>query len=397
MATTDSGGEDRFAKVSSLYGPGTIAAWYFTILSVLVSWTLHPSKRKTGSIDLDLVAVLTLPAVAAGHVMLQAQSLWNHKVYVGNGNGQELVQLIAATEAPFIVTETFMALSVILFLVAAWMFCLQRATIVALIGLQCFVVECYVHFWSCAGSGLRYRPGTLARNHPAFSRLFVADFAGLVVTIIVVLGLLAVITGLIVISMLFHAKKDSSSSGQDIERSSHPQAYLGLRENLRSRPAVAQTRSHVEATTVAGRSVLTTRLQRPGMKHSRHLHFITFASAVFLPLSFVASLVPTFWHSMWCHSMTSSSVSLWKTIKESAIRFGRDFFPRMACSIADLDQAVAAVAGATVLTFSIYSVVKAYYKLWTAAGERAGTELARRVPADIELIPLEDHPRRRSL
>jgi len=161
--------------------------------------------------------------------------------------------------------------------------------------------------------------------------------------------------------------------------------------------AVAQTRSHVEATTVTGRSVLTTRLQRPGMKHSRHLHFITFASAVFLPLSFVASLVPTFWHSMWCHSMTSSSVSLWKTIKESAIRFVRDFFPRTACSITDLDQAVAAVAGATVLTFSIYSVVKAYYKLWTAAGERAGTELARRVPADIELIPLEDHPRRRSL
>jgi hypothetical protein len=44
MATADSGSEDRYAKVSSLYGPGTIAAWYFTLLSVLVSWTLHPSK-----------------------------------------------------------------------------------------------------------------------------------------------------------------------------------------------------------------------------------------------------------------------------------------------------------------------------------------------------------------
>lgn len=69
MATADSGGANRFVKVSSLYGPGTIAAWYFTVLSVLVSWTLHPRKRKSGSIDVDLVATLTLPAVAVGHLM----------------------------------------------------------------------------------------------------------------------------------------------------------------------------------------------------------------------------------------------------------------------------------------------------------------------------------------
>jgi len=119
MATADSGSEDRYAKVSSLYGPGTIAAWYFMILSVLVSWTLHPSKRKSGSIDMDLVATLTLPAVAAGHVMLQARLLSHYKVDDDNGNGRGLIQLIAAIEASFIVTETFMALSVILFLVAA--------------------------------------------------------------------------------------------------------------------------------------------------------------------------------------------------------------------------------------------------------------------------------------
>ena len=394
--------------MSSLYGPGTITAWYFTIPSVLVSWTLHPSKRKSGSIDVDLVAILTLPAVAAGHVMLQAQLLLHHKVYDDNSNSRDLIQLIAATEAPFIVTETFMTFSAILFLVAAWRLCIRRAIIVALIGLQCFAVECYIHFHSYAGLEFWNRPGTLVKNYPAFSRLFVADFIGLVVSIIVVLGLLAVITGLVAISMLLNSKKESSSSssGQDIERSSHPQANLGVGENLTFSTPVAHTRPYIGATTVAGRSVPTaqarqrgsrTRFHRLEMNQNRHLHFITFVSTIFLPLSLAASLGPVFWHSMWDHSKTSTEESVWNRVKEFAIRFVRDFVPRTACSITDLDQAVAAVAGATALGFSIYSVAKAYYKIWDAAGNWADTELATRLPANVELNSLEDRPRRRSL
>ncbi len=146
----------------------------------------------------------------------------------------------------------------------------------------------------------------MAKNYSAFTRLFVADFIDLVVTIIVVLKLLAVMTGLVVISMLLNSKKESSSSGQNIERFSHPQANLNVRENLRFSTLVAPTRSHIEATTVVGRSVLTTqarqldsrgRFQRLEMNHNRHLHFVTIVSTLFLPLSFVASLGPIFWHS----------------------------------------------------------------------------------------------------
>lgn len=220
------------------------------------------------------------------------------------------------------------------------------------------------------------------------------------------LRLLAVITGLIVISMLLNSKKESSSSGQDIERFSQPQANLGVRENLGFSILVAQTRSHIEATTVAGRSVLTAqagqldlrrRFQRLEMNHNRHLHFITIVSTLFLPLSFVASLGPFFWHSTWDHSKTSTEVSLGERVKEFAVRFARDFFPRTACFITDLDQAIAAVAEATALRFSIYSVTKAYHKIWTAAGNWADTELVRRIPPNVELSPLEDRSRRRSL
>jgi len=120
------------------------------------------------------------------------------------------------------------------------------------------------------------------------------------------LRLLAVITELIMISMLLNSKKESSSSEQNIERFSQSQANLNVRENLRFSILVAQTRSHIEATTVVERSVLTAqagqldsrrRFQRLEMNHNRHLHFITIVSTLFLPLSFVASLGPIFWHS----------------------------------------------------------------------------------------------------
>src|SRR6201999_2905001 len=66
---------DQFSLVSPLYGPGSMLCWYLTTLSVLLSWMLHPHKRASGSIDVDLVAVLTLPAVAAGHLIVLFRSI----------------------------------------------------------------------------------------------------------------------------------------------------------------------------------------------------------------------------------------------------------------------------------------------------------------------------------
>lgn len=286
-----------------------------------------------------------------------------------------------------------MALSVILFLIAVWMLCVRRAITVALVGLQCFIVECQVQFSSYAGSEFRYRKGTLAEDYPAFSRLYVADFMGLVVIIIVVLGLVAIITGMLVISMLLNSRKslrlrDMTSKGRAI--------LLGVRENLRSSTPVAQARSHSRSTTVATRSLQTAQARPLEMNHHYHLHLITLVSTILLPLSLLASLGPIFWHSTLYHTYTSIEMSLWDKVKEFATHFVWDFFPRTACSITDLDQAVAAVAGATALRLSIYSVVKAYYKIWTVVGKRADTEMARNIPASFEQSRPEDHPRRQS-
>lgn len=97
-----------------------ITCWYLTTLAVLVSWTLHRRERDSGSIDVDLIAVLALPAVAAGHLVSQVRALLNQaKIVRASSADWKYLQSVPAIKAPFIVTETFMAISVILFTVAA--------------------------------------------------------------------------------------------------------------------------------------------------------------------------------------------------------------------------------------------------------------------------------------
>ena len=66
--------DNRYESVSRLYGPGMIACWYFTVAACLLSWTLHPTKRRSGSIDADFIVLLTFPAVAAAHLISQVHT-----------------------------------------------------------------------------------------------------------------------------------------------------------------------------------------------------------------------------------------------------------------------------------------------------------------------------------
>jgi hypothetical protein len=135
----------QLALVSSLYGPGTMICWYLTVLAVLISWTMHPRKRKSGSIDVDLVAVCTLPAVAAGHIAWQLRRLaaQNIRTEVRRKDDLQYAQTLAAIEAPFNVTETFLVISTYLLLVARSLVCIRRAIFVATMQLLCCSVYRY--------------------------------------------------------------------------------------------------------------------------------------------------------------------------------------------------------------------------------------------------------------
>ena len=348
MATAQSQLQNRLALVSSLYGPGTITCWYLTILSVLLSWTLHPRKRKSGSIDVDLIAILTLPAVAAGHLVSQVQALLNQDKTIRASSSADLkyIQSVAAIEASFNVTETFMAISVILFVVATWTFCVRRAVFVALVGLLCFTIESYIHFSEVRNLGLQYsRPDVYGSgNHTTFTRYFVADFASLVIIILATLSFCSLIGAAIAICMLRSPRMPSSRSQQDTERVNE----VVPRERI--------TFTYPMLTTA------------------------------FLPVSLVASLMPPILHRINYRTATSATMSFWQTLGHHASRLARDFFPRTGYSITDLDQAVAAAAGVTVLGFSVYSMAKAPYKTRNSKRHMSPG------PAGIELSGFENRP-----
>lgn len=371
MATIPPEPQSQLALVSSLYGPGTITCWYLTTLSVLVSWTLHPRKRNLGSIDVDLIAVLTLPAVAAGHLVSQVRGFLRQDVIERPSGSADwkYLQSVAAIEAPFNVTETFMATSIILFIVAVWMYCVRRAIFVAWIGLLCFTVECYIHFSNFRDLGLRYKPGVLAEGYPAFSRFFVADFASLVKSILVILSLSSLLSGAIAFYMLLRSGPGSPRPQQDVERINEatPRARQPFGFGV---PVIGVSLS----------AEMTIRPQKLWRFKESNFCAITMVSTLFLPLAFIASLLPLIWPNANGRDSESATTSLWQTLNQSANRLVRDLFPRTACSITDLDQAGAAAAGATVLGFSIYSVGKAYYEIWNVRratlSESIGTELS---------------------
>lgn len=361
----------RLMAVSSLYGPGTIACWYLTASSVLVSWTLHPQKRKSGSIDANLIATLTPPAVAAGHVISQSSGSTRQR-QLFEIQDLQTIQAVAAIEAPLVVVETFMALSVILFLIAAWMVNIRRAIIVAVIGLLCFAVECHVYL-SGVVSNLRDRAKSEATDYPPFTRPFVADFTALIVAMVITLSLVIVYSiGMIGILIISLPKKPFSSrrdSGRMQQTHEIPMATIWPDHRDTPTRATNPQEHDMDDTQVNSLQSLQ-RLEKDSLQTSekeyRAIRAITMVSVLFMPLSFVASISPTAWHSIQQHD---GGMSFWGALKGFVTDFLRDFFPGSNCSIGDLDQAVAAAAGATILAFSIYSVAKAFQKSLKARSE----------------------------
>ena len=373
MATAQSELQNQLALVSSLYGPGTIACWYLTALSVLVSWLLHPRKRQSGSIDVDLIAVLVLPAVAAGHLFSQVRGFLSQDNIMPAGSNADWKyrQSVAAIEAPLNVTETFLPISAILLIVASLTFCFRRVIFVSSVALLCLAVEFYVHFSKFRDFGLQYKRQDVSEAMmTTFSRLFIADFASLSIAILVTMSVSSIISTAIAVCMYSPPKTASSTSQQDIERVND----IASIERTTSSP----TTSTVE---VARSSEWTLGIRLPRRSKDFSIRSSAVVNVLMLPLAFILSLLPPIWHCTNSPRVATAKMPFWQTLNHNASRFARDFFPRSAYSITDLDQVVAAAAGATVLSFSVYSVAKAHYELWsgrrTPPSASTGTELSR--------------------
>ena len=353
-----------YATVSSLYGPGTVSCWYLTTFSVLISWTIHPHKRKSGSIDVDLITTLTLPVVAAGHLISQARLLLYRHAF----DLYEPIYSVAAIEAPFVIVEIFMQISVILFLIAAWRRALRRLVITGLVGLLCFAVECYIHFSDFPRLNLQHHPK--ARPHVAFQRYFVADFTAITIAITVLLVVVSLLSTAIPVVYAGYNQEQPRPSRDENRR-------LDLAA-LQAISVTARTYNDSESyqyNAALAQEIETERLEALDHAHKsraieRQTRLMTYVSTIFLPISFLLSLFPA-------GMLGSNAAMLGSDILRNWFR--TTFFPRTSFSISDLDQAVAVAAGATILAFNLYSVMKAHYKILSAKDdsslEIAGMEL----------------------
>jgi hypothetical protein len=104
----------RYVKVQSLYGPGTVGAWLLTTISVLVSWTLNKKSRRKDTLSLDLVTTLLLPVIAAIHLFYLLVHLPVSIKEALTSQDENILELVAAFEAPLNVCETYSILSLVL-------------------------------------------------------------------------------------------------------------------------------------------------------------------------------------------------------------------------------------------------------------------------------------------
>lgn len=336
--------DDELALVSSLYGKGTIFGWLATILSCLISWTCNEHKRKSDSIGADFIAVLTLPSVATGHIIYQIRSLPG-KTTIANDElaTPTAVQHSRAIEAPLTVIETFMVLSVILFLVVFPVHCYKRAVLIAVVGLLCLATEVMVYLL------LTNAPGhSLPRTvHDHFSRSFVSDTT-VVITVILSLVLTCIAAAFCLAWYVFARTPVSDSAASNTTMIDD--AIRALDRN-RTRAQLIEKMAELERRQVSS-------------DQDRALYISLLFSLAFLPASLVVSLIGM---SVGNHGLSAGrpgSLGFWTGFGYIARRFCAAFIPRTTSAFAELDQAVAVAAGLTILALTLWGVGREWYLRW---------------------------------
>ncbi|KAF5591288.1 hypothetical protein FPCIR_6170 [Fusarium pseudocircinatum] len=106
---------NRWALVSSLYGPGTFWSWLIIVSSVFTSWTINPVTKRLDSITNDTIAALTLPVVAAADALYQlAKYDRPDRPRLLLSDSPEDIPLVAALEAPLAICEVYVVLAIFL-------------------------------------------------------------------------------------------------------------------------------------------------------------------------------------------------------------------------------------------------------------------------------------------
>jgi hypothetical protein len=202
----------------------------------------------------------------------------------------------------------------------------KRLCLLAVTGIFCVCSETYLYF---ALPSIRDTPGV-------FERSFIIDSLALLVLILV---LVSVLVGLLLAYI-----------------------YLLLR---RSQPEpIAEPPPGTDSDTEGGYGLANNPPEAIGLTYlALPFMLLALGGSGSSPILDLLLLVKFYWEK--------------KTIWTGRRSFVDEFFPRTEASIMDLDQAVALLAGMTVLGFSLYSAADARYKRWWEEEEGSREETAR--------------------
>ena len=131
---------------------------------------------------MDLIATLVFPSVAAGDLISHVHSYSRTGPSTRDGTSE---QRSACSEASLVVIESFLAIDIILFLLAVGFKCIRRGCLLAAAGLFCFAAECYLSFSSHVGYII----------YEYLDRSFLVTFKTLLIILLVTLSILATYAG----------------------------------------------------------------------------------------------------------------------------------------------------------------------------------------------------------
>ncbi|KAN0095512.1 hypothetical protein V8E51_016223 [Hyaloscypha variabilis] len=325
MSTSDPSTFDSLALVNSFYGPGATACWYLTCLACLILWTFHPKKQKSDSITSDFIALVTFPTVAAAHLISQVQNYPSQSSL----DDQLAKQIHASMSASLTITETYLSLCIILLAPAVLSQSTKRIVLLALTGLFCVASETYVFFAIPS-----------IRNKRIFTRSFIIDSLP---TLVMILGLVF----MLVLMLLY---------------------FIFL--TFKRPPPRAEPRPDADPEVL-----IAYRLANEEHNVNSNILMLNLLTILYLPLGLFSGMF----------SMSPAAVDMLPSLAKRLARIvpatGKslvhEFFPETDTGIMELDQAVALLAGMTVLGFSLYSTADERYKIWWEKEKRSRESAAQ--------------------
>jgi len=337
LVSTSDADNDSLALVNSFYGPGATACWYLTCLSCLISWTLHPKKKGSDSITSGFIAVLTFPTVAAAHLVTQVQGYPSESL-----EDQLSKQIHASISASLIITETYLNLCIILLVPSLLVRSFNRILLLAATGFFCVAAETYLFF----------AVPSIRNKTRIFNRSFIVNSVPLLTLVLVIVPVLAALLSYFIYLRLLHrgppprAEPPPGASSEILGHYRRVNRAYDVRVDL----CIAR---------------------------------LTLVGLVLLPFSSVCSTLPPATDLFWLVGEARNTVNNFRA------RVIGEFFPPSNTSIMELDQAVALLAGMTVLGFCLYSVTDERYRRWLEA--EAETESLNADARQMTQNPYSEH------